>query len=178
MSSLFAVAAGCAVAAVLLTSSACNYEKVSKQPTIEEAPRLASTVHMGDPTAAAQLVSGFHDIEGGSWRWTEKQFAVTLRPPVQATRKGAILELYLTVPQPSIEKLKSITLTASVGGSKLAPETYSKAGEYIYRRDVDPKSISSEAVRIDFQLDKAIAPGASDLRELGIVVASARLVAK
>ena len=38
--------------------------------------------------------------------------------------------------------------------------------------------ISGDAVRIDFQLDKTIAPGASDLRELGIVVESAGLVAK
>src|ERR1039458_9318573 len=61
------------LAALLLTAAACNYEKVHKQPTIEEAPRLASTVHMGDATAAAQLISGFHDIEGGSWRWTDRK---------------------------------------------------------------------------------------------------------
>ena len=166
------------LAALLLAAAACNYEKVHKQPTIEEAPRLASTVHMGDPTAAAQLVSGFHDIEGGSWRWTQKQFAVTLRPPAQAARQGAVLELHLTVPEPSIEALKSLTLTASVGGSTLAPETYRKAGAYTYRRDVNASLISGDAVRIDFQLDKAVAPGASDLRELGIVVESVGLVAK
>src|ERR1017187_1304689 len=97
--------------ALLLAASACNYERIPRQPTIEEAPRLASTVHMGDATAAAQLVSGFHDIEGGSWRWTQKQFAVTLRPPAQAARQGAVLELHLTVPEPSIGKLKSLTLT-------------------------------------------------------------------
>jgi hypothetical protein len=167
-----------AAALLLLAAAACNYERIPKQPTLEEAPRLASTVHMGDATAAAQLVSGFHDIEGGGWRWTQKQFAVTLRPPAQAARKGAILELHLNVPEPSIEALKSLTLTASVGGTALAPETYRKAGEYVYRRDVDAKLISGDAVRIDFQLDKAIAPGASDLRELGIVVTSAGLGAK
>jgi len=65
-----------------------------------------------------------------------------------------------------------------VGGSTLEPETYRKAGEYIYRRGVDARLISGGAVRIDFQLDKAMAPGASDLRELGIVVTSAGLVAQ
>ena len=165
-------------AALLLVAGACNYERVHKLPTIEEAPRQTSTVHMGDPTAGGQLVSGFHDIEGGSWRWTQKQFAVTLRPPAQAARQGAVLELHLTVPEPSIEALKSLTLTASVGGSTLAPETYRRAGAYTYRRDVDASLISGDAVRIDFELDKSIAPGASDLRELGIVVTSAGLVAK
>ena len=166
------------LAAVLLGAGGCNYERIPRQPTIEEAPRLASTVHMGDATAAAQLVSGFYGIEGGGWRWTQKQFAVTLRPPVQAARKGAVLEVHLTAPEPSIQALKSLTLTVSVGGSTLAPETYRKAGEYVYRRDVDAKLISGDAVRIDFQLDKAIAPGATDLRELGIVVTSVGLVAK
>ncbi|MGA2197051.1 MAG: hypothetical protein ABSH40_17445 [Bryobacteraceae bacterium] len=166
------------LAAMLLAAAACNYQRIPRQPTIEEAPRLASTVHMGDATAAAQLVSGFYDIEGGSWRWTQKQFAVKLRPPAQAARQGAVLDVHLTVPEPSIEALKSLTLTASVGGSTLAPETYRKAGEFIYRRDVDPRLISGDAVRIDFQLDKTIAPGASDLRELGIVVTSAGLLAK
>jgi hypothetical protein len=165
------------LAALLFAAAACNYEKVHKQATIEEAPRLASTVHMGDVTAAAQL-AGFYDIEGGSWRWTQKQFAVTLRPPAQAARRGAVLELHLTVPEPSIAALQSVTLAASVGGTALAPETYRKAGAYTYRRDVDGGRISGDAVRIDFQLDKAIPPGASDLRELGIVVTSAGLVAK
>ena len=171
-------AARCGAAALLLAAAGCNYERIPKLPTMEEAPRLASTVHMGDATASAQLVSGFYDIEGGSWRWTKKQFAVTLRPPAQGARQGAVLELHLTVPEPSIGKLKSLTLTASVGGSTLAPETYRKAGAYTYRRDVDAKLISGDAVRIDFQLDKAVAPGASDLRELGIVVESVGLVAK
>ena len=46
------------------------------------------------------------------------------------------------------------------------------------RRDVDASLISGDAVRVDFQLDKAFAPGATDLRELGIVATSAGLVAK
>ena len=164
--------------AAALLAAACNYERIPRQPTIEEEPRLASTVHMGDRAAAEQLVSGFYEIEGGGWRWTQKQFAVMLRPPVGAARNGAVLELHLTVPAPSIEALKSLALTASVGGSTLEPETYRKAGEYIYRRGVDARLISGGAVRIDFQLDKAMAPGASDLRELGIVITSAGLVAQ
>lgn len=95
-----------------------------------------------------------------------------------AAQARSVLELQLWVPETSIQALKSLTLTASVGGSTLAPETYRKAGAYTYRRDVDPKLISGDAVRIDFQLDKTMPPGAADLRELGIVVTSAGLVAK
>jgi hypothetical protein len=166
------------VPALLLAGAACDYDRIPKRPTIEEAPRLASTVRMGDSAAAAQLVSGFYDIEGGAWRWTQKQFAVLLQPAAPFAQARSVLELQFWVPETSIQALKSLTLTASVGGSTLAPETYRKAGAYTYRRDVDPKLISGDAVRIDFQLDKTMPPGAADLRELGIVVTSAGLVAK
>jgi hypothetical protein len=54
----------------------------------------------------------------------------------RSAQQGAVLELHLTVPPPTIAKLGSITLSASIGDTALAPETYSKAGEYTYRRDV------------------------------------------
>jgi hypothetical protein len=89
-----------------------------------------------------------------------------------------VLELRLTVPQTSIAKLGSLTLTATVDATALAPETYSKAGDYTYRRDVPANLLAGDAVRVDFQLDKAIPPGDVDQRELGVVAASVRLVSK
>jgi hypothetical protein len=67
------------------------------------------------------------------------EIRVNLHPPARSAQQGAVLELHLTVPPPTIEKLGSITLSASIGGAALAPETYSKAGEYTYRRDVPAK---------------------------------------
>jgi hypothetical protein len=166
------------LAALLLAAPACKREHVRHVDTIEEAPRLASLVHMGDRTMAFQLVSGFHDVEANAWRWTMQRFSVNLRPPARAARQGAVLELHLTVPQPTIEKLSSITLSASVGGTALPPETYSKTGEFIYKRDVPAAALGGDSARIDFQLDKAIPPGETDQRELGIVTSSVALIAK
>ena len=172
------------LAAFLLAAPACNKHQkshVAETDTIEEAPRLASSLRMGDGTMARQLASGFYDIEAGAWRWTMQQFAVNLRAPAHSAQQGAILELHLTVPPPSIRKLGSITLSAAIGGATLAPETYSKAGEYTYRRDVPANLLAGpagEAVRIDFQLDKAIPPGDVDKRELGIVASSVGLLPK
>jgi hypothetical protein len=166
------------LAALLLATTACKHPKVRARMTIEEEPRLASSVRTGDPAAASQLASGFYDIEANAWRWTSRQFAVTLRPPAQAAQRGAVLELHLTVPRPSIARLKSLSLGASIGGAALAPETFTKAGDYTYRRDVPANLLAGEAVRIDFQLDKALPPGDVDKRELGVVVASAALVPK
>jgi hypothetical protein len=117
-------------------------------------------------------------VEANAWRWTQGQFAVTLRPPARAAQQGAVLELHLTVPRPSIEKLQRLSLSATVAGTALTPETYTKAGDYIYRRDVPANLLAGDTVRIDFQLDKTMPPGAVDKRELGIVVSSAGLVAQ
>jgi hypothetical protein len=55
-----------------------------RKPAGQEAPHMASTIHMGDPQTAAQLVSGFYGIEQNAWRWTGRRFSVALRPPVGA----------------------------------------------------------------------------------------------
>ena len=60
----------------------------------------------------------------------------------------------------------------------LPAETYSRPGGYLYARDVPPAALTAEAVRIDFQLDKAIPPGGGDLRELGIIALSVALEGK
>ena len=89
--------------------------------------KCSSVLNMGDPKVEPQLVKGFHGVEAGAWRWTEKQFTVALRPPFGASQKGAKLTVKLTVPPVTIEKLKSISLSATAGGTALPPETYSTA---------------------------------------------------
>jgi hypothetical protein len=164
------------LAGLLLAAPACTHPDIHVTDTIEEAPRLASTIGMGDATAAGQLVSGFYDVEGGSWRWTAQKFAVNLGPPLHAARQGAVLELHLSVPKNSIDKLGRLSLSATAGGAALAPETYSKPGDYIYRRDLPAQILTGATVRVDFELDKAVPPGDVDKRELGIVASSVALV--
>jgi hypothetical protein len=166
------------LAALLAATTACKHPTVHSTDTIEEAPHLASTVQMGDRTTAKQLASGFYDIESNAWRWTMQKFAVDLRPPAHSAQQGAVLELHLTIPPSSIQKLGSIALSAAIGGTALAPETYSKAGQYTYRRDVPANLLVGDTARIDFQLDKAVPPGDVDKRELGVVAVSVGLVAK
>jgi len=146
--------------------------KVRVQQTEEEAPRLASTVRVADPKRESQLVSGFYGVEGNSWRWTAKKFSVVLHAPLGAAQKGATLDLALTVPGVVIEKLKTISLAATVDGRPLAPETYTEPGRFTFKRDLPPGALTGDSVRVDFQLDKAMQPAGADLRELGIIVSS------
>jgi hypothetical protein len=146
-----------------------------RQQADQEAPGMASTVHMGDPRIGNQLVSGFYGIEQNAWRWTGRRFSLVLRPPFGSAQKGATLQLRLTVPPVVIEKLKTIALSATIGGSTLPPETYTQAGDYTYTREVAPALLAGESVRVDFQLDKSMPPSGADLRDLGVVVLSAGL---
>ena len=167
-----------AIAGLLAFSmTACRPKEVEAPKTIAEAPRLRASVEMADPQAAAQLVSGFHEVENKAWRWTERQFTVILATP-QPMQNGAVLALKLTVPPAITNALKTITLSASIQGTELAPETYAEPGSYTYQRDIAPNLLTGESVRVSFRLDKAVPPGGGDLRELGVIVLSASLTAK
>lgn len=165
---------------LLASLSCCRAPESVPVETIEEpaVSDLAPMVHAADPKAAFQLARGFHEIEQNAWRWTTKEFAVTLRPPLRASEKGAILRLKLAVPEAALQRLKAVTLSARLGGIDLDPETYSKPGEYVYTREVPPSALGGDAVSVEFSLDKAIPPGDVDQRELGVIVTSVGLEAK
>jgi hypothetical protein len=165
----------CALVALALLSAGCKSKPKASQPVHvveEEKTTLATMVHVADPRASSQLVSGFYDIEQGSWRWTGKKFSVLLAIPENIAQKKISLVLKLAVPDPVIQQLKSVTLTATVNGVALPPESYRKPGEYVFTREVDAKALGGASAQVDFALDKALAAGANDSRELGVVATS------
>jgi hypothetical protein len=152
--------------------------EVRVQQTEEEGSRMASTVHMGDKRTETQLITGFYGIEEGSWRWTARQFSLVVRPPFGSAQKGATLQARLSVPEPTIAKLKTISISAKVNGQDLPPETYTQPGEYTYTRDVPASLLAGESAKLEFVLDKAMPPAGADVRELGIVALSIGLEPK
>lgn len=138
----------------------------------EEMPKFATMVHVADPKAAPQLVRGFYALEQGSWRWTAPKFAVTLRPPRTAAERGATLQLKFSLAEPVLAHTKTMTLRASIGGTALAPETYSTPGDYIFTRDVPASLMTGDSVTIDFSVDKWLPATASDHRDLALIVST------
>ncbi len=171
-----------ALAALALIFAGCSgKQNVPTKETVEEAPsapKLLSTVAMGDPKGASQLISGFYPIEANAWRWTGKDFSVNLRPPIGAAAQGAVLNFAFSLPQVAVEKLHSITLSASVNGTALPPQTFSAEGQAEYKREIAASSLSGDSVRVDFHLDKAMPPANGDRRQLGVVARSVALEAK
>jgi len=149
----------------------------SSSPQPEPSP-LASTIHVADPKEANQLVSGFYSIEENSWRWTAQKFSVLLHPPAGSAQKGATLLMSFTVGDGTIQQLKDLTLSASIAGSMLPPQTYTSAGPSTYIREVPPGLVGSPSVQIDCQLDKVLAATGGDVRSLGGIVASIGLEPK
>ncbi|HYM13107.1 MAG TPA: hypothetical protein VEU62_20370 [Bryobacterales bacterium] len=160
----------------LLGGCACSRRRAAAEQALvqEEEPfnGLAS-FEVADPRAQGQLLAGWHEVEQGSWRWTEKHFAVALKTPAKG--KAATLKLQFALPKALLARLASITLAATINGTALAPQTYRKPGEQVYARSVPGEALNAEAVRVDFLLDKTLPPDERDKRELGVVVSSVGL---
>ena len=50
-----------------------------------------------------------------------KDFSVALRPPTGIAAQGATLNFAFSVPQTAIDKLHTVTLSATINGTALAP---------------------------------------------------------
>jgi hypothetical protein len=140
--------------------------------------QLLSVINAADPRAAAQLTRGFYGIEGNAWRWTAKDFVVTLARPAGAAQNGATLEVRLAVPEIVINRLGQVSLSGNINGLALAPDTYSKSGNYVYSRDVPATALTTDPVTVEFATDKAVPPSGQDARELAVIVATISLSPK
>lgn len=117
---------------------------------------LRSRVH--EPVPFSQLAAGWHVLENGAWRWTERRFSVALAPDTRSmTLKCAVPEILLP----------HLTLTASVNGLPLATYQLPQAGDYEFVLRIP---LTERETLVDFELDRALAPDEQDNRERGIIV--------
>jgi|SRR5580704_9234641 hypothetical protein len=166
------------LATLVLTSGGCrNRKKVAAKPVTDDG-RLVSVVNVVEPRTAGQLIRGFYPVESDSWRWTMKKFMVNLATPPDAARRGASLELKFAIPEVIFNRLGPISVSATINGVALPPESYSKAGEGSYIRDVPANALSTDGVGVQFTVDKGLPPSDQDHRELAIVVTSVGLFPK
>jgi len=176
-----ALLAGCGflVAGLLVMSGTGCKRKVAKVETVETASdELSTAVNAGNPAHAIQLVNGFYDIEQGAWRWTRSKFSITLLAPKDAAQKGATLELKLSLPEVVFSRVGAVTLSAVIEGNALPPQKFEKAGDHVFQRDIPAGAFRTETATIEFSLDKFLAAGVIEGRELGIIVLNAALLAR
>jgi hypothetical protein len=172
-----ALPARIALLITLTLLTACGPPDLSNR-TEEEPPQPSTEIQVADPAASPQLTSGWYNVERNSWRWTAGKFSVALRPPIGSAVRGASLTLHFNVPEVVISQLRSVTLSASIQGTRLTPETYPTAGKAVYARDVPASLLNGDTVLIDFALNRVMVPGHGDTRELGIIADRVGLEAK
>lgn len=134
----------------------------------------AAKVTTGDPNCASQL-EGFHYIEEGAWRWSSKEFAVTLGMPARRNAGTTVLTLRFYLPESLIQKRGPVTLTATLGGRVVAREVFRQAGPHVLVGRLDTASLDPRANTFQFSLDKCTEPSPSDKRRLGVIVSSISL---
>lgn len=161
-----------------IVPAACKRKRRHAPVQDEDQGKLAAMLSAADPRAESQFVKGFYPVENGAWRWTSRQFTLILRPPKLASQKGARLVLKFAIPDLEMEKLHSMMLSATLNGTALEPQEYTKPGEVSYVRDVAASALAAEAVKVEFTLDKYLPPSATDQRELGVIVNAAGFEAK
>ncbi len=139
--------------------------------TIEDDNRPPKArLEMQDPQSEVQLLAGFYNLEQNSWRWTKGSFSAVLGSPTGAAEKGARLEVKFALPDSVISRRKSVAFMASIEGHALAPETYTTVGDHTYVRDVPASVFAGRVVKADFSMDKYLAAGEVEARELGLVL--------
>jgi hypothetical protein len=167
------------LALALFAAPAC---KRTRHPnpgaTIEVESELSDTVLMSQPAAASQLLSGFHSLEQNAWRWTSKQFSVSLATPKPAAPRSGRLEMQFTIPDIAAADLSGLIITAAVEGKHLGTYQASNPGEQLAVFPVPPEIMQSEAIIADFTLDKTIPRREGETRDLGVIALRFSLTAQ
>lgn len=167
-----------------LLGGGCKRKRRAKPQSTEDAApsRLApglipARLEMRDPAIASQLLKGFYRTEE-SWRWTAGQFSVLLGIPKRAAASGGVLKLRFAIPEAVLSQVHEQTLSASINGKPLAPETYRTSGVQTYTQTISPELLTGQGVQVDFTVNPVLPPGAADKRELGVIASSVSLEAK
>src|SRR5262249_55430042 len=127
--------------AVALAPAGCKRRNRGRAAAVEENIPAVSVLNVADPEAPRQLVRGFYSLEDDAWRWTRSRFSVALRPPEGSSRSGARLELKGSIPETVIQRLGPISLSATINGQALKPETFSKGGILTYSREAPASAL-------------------------------------
>jgi tRNA (mo5U34)-methyltransferase len=115
------------------------------------------------PACGFHLERGWHRLEHGGWRWTQRRFSVQLT--LSAPLASATLRFLFHLPEQVLAQRPAVTLGVKVNGFPLEPRTFSTPGEHEYAAAVP--SLAAGTVLVEFELDSALAPADGELRELG-----------
>jgi hypothetical protein len=113
-----------------------------------------------------RLLEGWHQMEVENWRWTARRFSVEVA--IEMALDNARLWFAFHVPDSVLAAHSRVKLRARVGGRELPQAVYESKGNHEYKAAIG--QLPAGLVRVDFELEHALGPNSSDLRELGVRV--------
>jgi len=159
------------LAALLIPATACKRDKKKVEYIEEGSSQLSTAINVADPRSSIQMLRGFHDLESNAWRWTASKFAVALRPPKDA-KTGGRLYLDFVMAEAVSSKVGMPSVSVTIDGKALPPQQITKNGPQKLEWDLPPDSLLGEVLNVEFSVDKFLAAGAVELRELALIVNS------
>lgn len=166
-----------ALSPLLLLAGACSRSSI---PSAEGGPAAGppggapavkaefSYINTGDVRAKPQLISGWHSIEDGAWRWTAREAQAVLATPRDLPVN---FEMRLYFPEEHIRRAGGpVTVAILLDGKPFIRETYSAPGAHTLLQPVPAGSLSKPVTGVTVRLDRAVGPSDADRRELGVVV--------
>jgi cephalosporin hydroxylase len=129
--------------------------------------RIGSEIVFGADAPESSLLRGFYPASE-SWRWTEQEFAFTLRPPSDV--RPVYFELDFAFPEELAAEHPAITLTVRINGIEAGNETYRGEGRYLFSGEVPEKASPGGPVEV---LVQSSATAEVDGEDRGVIVVSA-----
>ena len=149
---------------VTLGAPAAAADPVSPQGDVRA--YILAESRLAAPSRGFRLERGWHELEYNSWRWTQRRFSAVFDVPDRLA--PATLRFVFYLPQEALTQRPAVTLSATVNGSSLAPQTFSAPGQHEYEATL--ASVAPGSALVEFELDQAIGPSSADQRELGVFV--------
>jgi hypothetical protein len=146
----------------------CDYVTVGvtrgSEPAREDRDERAFCLLQSDrcPRFSVSLLEGWHALEQNSFRWTERRFSILLKRPLPLKVSDFHFAFRLVGDAP-------VKVSARVNEVNVPSETFVEEGEHCFRFKFPREAVSP--TRIDFSVDKCVAGGVFDERELGLLVA-------
>jgi hypothetical protein len=166
---------------LILLLASCRPNRDLSQYTVEDKDsNLTAHLRTANPKHAAQLLSGFHQVEQEGWRWVGGRFSVQLKAPFASPKIGAALTLRGNFPDLVHARTGPIRLSARLNEIDLPPYTIQKPGDFAYSADVPAQALAADRIVVAFSTDKSIPPNTfpGDGRELALIIATISLDTK
>jgi tRNA (mo5U34)-methyltransferase len=127
---------------------------------------LLARSRLAAPKCEFRPLEGWHPVEQGSWRWTERRFSLQL--DLSEARSPATFRFLFHLPGQAFKDRSAITLRVKINGKELAPAVYTVDGEHEFTATLE--ALPAGAATVACELDYAIPPSDTDQRELGVLV--------